>query len=775
MCNRIVSLILAVFLIPTVSYGTQVAGDATVSGDSQEAGNLAVQKALRAVLDAAVVSLAGSDHMNAFSRDTESRIHAQRTTFITRFSIPFHTDDPYDGKTSRRVLADISMDVLADTLEAMGLVWKDETGKKRPTLEITANLQQFSDDEAEICIREMKVEGIARRVLSRVQKSTGIHIRFLAPGDPWDVARKLAAMSKGRYSVKAVEGGTIDLAYGGDVSRPPDHTRSDAPILEITELWIDQIFPARHAMYASEPCGRVTVVNRAEDVISDLEIDIECPAFLDMTWTIRSKPLPPQATTPIPLIIPFSASRLLDVREDETVPIRVVCRWGSSPRLERKISGMLSVHSKNAVDWDDMMSACAFVTPREETVERITRYASTTISGDHGNVPRSIARSLAITRALQEFDITYVPDPPTSGGAVYDYIQFARETVELKSGDCEDSSVLLGSCLENGDLPVQLLLTPDHVFIAMNTGLFAKDGFRVSPHRDDYVILDDMVWIPLEATLLGKGFFRAWEEGIGTYRDLERQGDYLQRISVREGWDRYPPVNLPESGPIDMTIDISGNDAVDRWISMHRDRCIEREESLRSQINAQTNQYQYHYELGVLLARTGRADAALDMFNSIPVDGPEGFYGVIGSGNSLLLQGDISSAISAFEKASEMRPDDPVPYVNSGVAYLLSGDEIGSVDAFSDALSLLPDESSLIHLLGVELGDGLTKADEAEAENALSKQELRVLMEKVREKKEWKRLASRGPSRHKFAGRKALDPEDKLRAEQLIYWPEISG
>jgi len=494
-----------------------------------------------------------------------------------------------------------------------------------------------------------------------------------------------------------------------------------------------------------------------------------------MIWTINTKPIAPHTMTTVPLTVPFSAKSLLETREDITAAVRVICRWGSNPRIERKISGILTIHSKNAVDWDDVMSACAFVTPRDQLVEYITRNASAAVSNRYDDIPRGIARSVSIVRALGGLDIAYVPDPPAPAGSVYDYIQFARETLRLKSGDCEDSSVLLGSCFENGDLPVQLLLTPDHVFIAVNTGLFAKDGFLVSPNRNDYIILDDMVWIPLEATLLGDGLFRAWNEGVHTYRELEKQGDYLRRVSVRRGWEQYPPVILSDNEQLHVAIDVDGEDILNRWLQVHRDRCTIREDELRLRINTQMNDYHALYELGVLLARTGRIDNALQMFDEIPIDSTEGFFGVIGSGNSRLIQGDIETALHAFEQASVLRPNDPVPYVNRGVAYLTSGDDVGAVDAFSDALAMLPDESSLIHLLGIDLGDGLTKADEAEADNALSKQELRALMEKVRDKNEWKRLASRGPSRHKFAGRKALDPEDKLRAERLIYWPEIPG
>jgi len=750
--------------------------DATVPGDSREAEVDAFQVALRAVVDSAVVRVIGSDVAGRFAREIESRIHAQRLDYIKSFYpplIPPEADTPYDGRTYRKIVARVRLGAVADTLKTMGLAWTDETGRTRPCEEVTVNLIGFSTDEARALAARLKSAGAVSRAMSPASTETGIQQRFLVPGDAWTLARVLGKVSNHRYGVSAVQGGIIDVKAGGDASARPSTARSDLPPLEVQELWIDEVFPARHAQYQNRPVGRIVVARHVGTPSSRTELEITCPEYLEVPLTLSVGVLAAGEATPIPLIIPFSAGKLMRTKNETQAMARVVARcWGPGGQDEAASTVTFTVHSRNAIDWEDVQSACAFVTPEAHDVERLTRAAAAFGLTRTDALPGRLELGFKVIRALTSFALGYVPDP-TSTGAAYDRVQFAGETLSLRSGDCEDTAVLLASCLESGDVPAELLLTKDHVFAAFSTGLHEKDGFLVTPERNRYIVRDGMVWLPIETTLLSKGFLPAWDEGIRTFREIEKSGEYLERVNLRDGWKIYPPA-IPEAArDIGVPSAEGAQIELDVWAARRQHDLADMERELRSSIARQEDDYGAVYRLAVLLGRTGRIDEARSLFASIPAGHELGAWARVGEGNCELLASKADSAASLYTRATELAPQDPIPWVNLGVALQVAGDGDGAAFAFGRALGAAGgNEDALARLLGTSIDDLSTKAADAESRRALTQAEMRALMERAREAHAGKQVAQRGPSRHKFAGRKALDPEQRLKAERLIYWPE---
>ena len=54
----------------------------------------------------------------------------------------------------------------------------------------------------------------------------------------------------------------------------------------------------------------------------------------------------------------------------------------------------------------------------------------------------------------------------------------------------------------------------------------------------EVVVLNDKVWIPVEATLVGKPFFSAWKQGALKYNEMKAE-DFVNEISVKEASAKY--------------------------------------------------------------------------------------------------------------------------------------------------------------------------------------------------------------------------------------------
>ncbi|MEO8232702.1 MAG: hypothetical protein ABI638_10490 [Ignavibacteriota bacterium] len=111
--------------------------------------------------------------------------------------------------------------------------------------------------------------------------------------------------------------------------------------------------------------------------------------------------------------------------------------------------------------------------------------------------------------------LTYTSDPRAS----VEYVQYPKQTLELKGGDCDDLSVCYGSLLESIGIETALVdyknsSTVKHVNVMFNTKLLPQQAFLITGNDTKYFIRKNElgiaeVWIPIETTSLSD-FESAW-------------------------------------------------------------------------------------------------------------------------------------------------------------------------------------------------------------------------------------------------------------------------
>jgi hypothetical protein len=91
--------------------------------------------------------------------------------------------------------------------------------------------------------------------------------------------------------------------------------------------------------------------------------------------------------------------------------------------------------SRNAIDWSTPRNISAFVTPNCSVIKRFSR----SVVGEEGELP-NLRRAAELFSALKVYGIGFVKDPKVQEGI--DYVQYPRETLRYRMGDCDDLSVL---------------------------------------------------------------------------------------------------------------------------------------------------------------------------------------------------------------------------------------------------------------------------------------------------------------------------------------------
>lgn len=434
---------------------------------------------------------------------------------------------------------------------------------------------------------------------------------------------------------------------------------------KLIELKFDEIFPVFYSYYDTHPAGSAILVNPREDEITDIKVEFFVNQYMDTPRRCNAPDsLGPGKSGPVDIIALFKNS-VLSITEGTKVAAEL--------SLSYKIDGVgytdtysetMRLQYRNAMTWDDDRRAAAFVTAKDPA---IMSFAKNVVSMLHGKkssaINNNIQLAMAIHDALSLYGMSYVIDPTTSYAelseteTVIDFLQFPRETLEYKAGDCDDLSILYCALFESLGMETAFVTVPGHIFIAFSPGISPEEALRTFDGGDSLIIQEKKVWIPLEATALQESFLEAWDLGARQWRDYEAEGR-VGFFPIRSAWEHYEPVGLPgEPAPIAMPLPAKVVDRFNSDIEEFTSRQMSpQEQKLKEEIREKKGNYRSYNKLGVLYARYGKLDEAALQFEKALQKG-EYTSVLINIGNVKFLQEEVEKALEYYRRAEKLQPE----------------------------------------------------------------------------------------------------------------------
>ncbi len=305
-----------------------------------------------------------------------------------------------------------------------------------------------------------------------------------------------------------------------------------------TKLIIQDIYPAYYQFYNTYPLALVTVENTAGYPI---EVNLRCKVtpFSSRIKESGFIKIEKGESKDLPATAIFGPEITeIAVREPAVLDIEVEGRAGTT--LIQEISSQVTIHTRNS--WDGEMDKLRFfVTPDNPKILLYTRRLIEGVSDSLNLAGKNFLAAKTIFNDLRKRGIRYQSDPNIP---FYqdDRVQFANETLDIGSGDCDDLVVLYGSLLESLGINTAFIQVKDpekslaHLFLIFDTGIPAENSSLISSNEKRYILRDEEsgqknVWLPVETTLIASGFDKAWDTGAL---------NYLQEAKIRngisEGW-----------------------------------------------------------------------------------------------------------------------------------------------------------------------------------------------------------------------------------------------
>ncbi len=331
--------------------------------------------------------------------------------------------------------------------------------------------------------------------------------------------------------------------------------------VDVLDIGIQDMFAAQYKTYANKDVVKVKLKNKSKKPLK-VKIGFLVKGYMDSP-TEKDVVLKPGIPTIVTLPAVFN-NNIMDRTEDGLVAGKIILTYEyDKQKSVDEATKEFTLYGRNAFIWDKLEPLAVFVTPQDETVKKFTRGIIQLKSQeelDDEFISDNFYYAMLLFEALGEYGMTYVVDPSTpfeevasTSGAI-DTVQFPMESLQTKTGDCDDVTVLFASCLANIGIPSAFIDVPGHIYMMFYLNMDAEKAKSIFGSENYFININDQAWLPVETTMFGKPFLDALKEGRD---ELEKWSGAVQEgmvdenavriVFVQNAWKKYPSAKLNDS------------------------------------------------------------------------------------------------------------------------------------------------------------------------------------------------------------------------------------
>ena len=528
------------------------------------------------------------------------------------------------------------------------------------------------------------------------------------------------------------------------------------------------IFRSLHRYYEAKPFVKTNIKN-----ISDSELPVEVSLYLP---TMMESPysesiiLPPKSDEEYEIGVSFSSDVLSSAKAafDNLVQpeIKVSYKQDGEEKTTQKKLESSYVLGKGKLTWSDPEMIASYFTTQDVVVDKFARtnvqaYAEV-LKKYFGK--SNLGKAIILYDALGTFGLVYNVDPSTpflqisDDKSAFDTVKYPWELLDDKIGDCDDLTTLYSTLLNNLGIETMFLdvFKPGegHVFLMFDSGVSPDDVDRMFLDRNEVAIVENKVWIPVEATLVGKSFFSAWKQGSLKYTQMKAD-QFINEINMTKAMAKYLPGSItPEEVYIPEPTGISELLTEDmkqytKWL----------EQVVYKAIDNKLESADDYYDAAVLFMEFGQYKRAKENLESAVQLQPIFPDAINTIGVCYTKEGDYKKSIEYYEQALMQQSNHPGYMLNICISHFMMGDKGIAKQKYDEVVLLDPVfAGKLEDILGaakassvsLSSSSSLSISDELEAE--LAAQSSKGLSEA---KKDTPRLTPEAVQRVSYRARRA--------------------
>jgi tetratricopeptide (TPR) repeat protein len=405
-----------------------------------------------------------------------------------------------------------------------------------------------------------------------------------------------------------------------------DETGFDTgPKLRIRDPQLDTIFPVLFKYYDSNPLGSVQIENTSDEPVRDVRVEIDVPQYMESPdVSAELAELGPGERTEVELTA-LMTNEVLTTTEGTKVTANLSATHAEADEAVTE-SVTLSTYDRNALRWDDDKKIGAFVTARDDEIQSFAKnVAALSRENRIDAVNQELQLAMAQYAAIVEHGTSYVVDPSSAyeelsqNPFAVDFVQFPRQTLQFRAGDCDDLSATYAALLESVGISTAFITIPGHIYMAFELDMSAEAARRAFSNPNELIFREDgSVWVPMETTALEQGFSGAWATGARQWRKHNPEGE-AGFFRTAEAWSTYQPVAFSVS---DIDVRPPAAEEVVATFRNELDRFVERELQSRKRrfverLQENPDDVRTRNRLAVLYGRYGKYEDAREQLRTI--------------------------------------------------------------------------------------------------------------------------------------------------------------
>jgi DNA-binding beta-propeller fold protein YncE/tetratricopeptide (TPR) repeat protein len=541
----------------------------------------------------------------------------------------------------------------------------------------------------------------------RLYEKEGDKFKLVAESSVAEFRReKLASSTDYSYWLSAVSVDGLESEKRQIQAKTQVDTR---PPLEIDATQLANVFSNSYKLYEQDGVGMVKLTNNTTSPLTNVKVSFMLNNFMDFPTEQRLDLLEPGQSAEVPLKAVFN-NRILSLTEDTPVQAKLEASYFADGQTKTYSQvRTISIYDKHRMSWDEPGRYAAFITPKDPLIVNFTR----SVAAEFGAVKEPTLIAAALFQTLGVLGLTYVQDPTnpyqktSNNVAIVDYIQYPRETLRRRSGDCDDLVGLYAASLESLGISTRVLLVPGHMLLMLNTGVTAPaDGYTMN---DMYVAHEGTLWIPVEATLIGKSFNQAWEDGAKTYYKT-RGKEGFEVFNIHTAWETFKPASLPED---DWQPQLVRRDEVEKRFPNEMSSVLKISSQTRTRgylqaIKANPKDGNAHLQVGIILAHMGDTAEARKYFSKAIELNPKDAAALNNMGNLHMLDEQYPQAQKFYADAAQADPQDAEILINLARSYRASRNIEQAKQAYDQAQKIDAAVANKYKALGLELMNTLS-------------------------------------------------------------------
>lgn len=476
------------------------------------------------------------------------------------------------------------------------------------------------------------------------------------------------------------------------------HPDGFARKVALDEVEINDMFAPLFKRYADHPVGSAVLANEERFPIKDIAVSVFAADFMDSPTTCTAPDsLGPGEATTIDLNVLLSDA-VLELKEATKIGAELKVEYTLNGRRRSAVTYQtIRLYGRNSITWDDDRKAAVFVTFADPEVLAFSKpIAGMVKEKGPKTVNQNLRMAMGVFDALSLYGLQYVVDPTTpsyqdaaKNRETIDFLQFPRQTLAFKAGDCDDLSIVLCTLLESVGVETAFITVPGHIFMAVSLDMTPAEARTMFPDTGDLVFVEKKTWLPIEATMIGRGFLSAWQTGAREWRDASATSQ-AALLPVHDSWNEYEVAGSP-SDPVAIVPPTPAalSAAYEKEISALVDRLLQpKVRELQAIIAKTSTPTKDRNQLGVLYAQYGKEKEAEAEFLAALKTG-DYVPALVNLGTIYLARGDFSKALDVLERAQRAAPGNGTVLINlARVNY-----ELGNTDQVARYVDLADAQS----------------------------------------------------------------------------------